>query len=543
MKAMKRKFAISTVGLFLPALSFAAQTFTLDLSSRAYFDEAGSNGLWDSYHQKIGAAVAPNADSSKRIDFGDGSDGVFLDGPAQTGITVSGSAITIDTNQKSSFRFTTFTLSAGTALNVTGSEPLVIRVLGPVTIAGQIRADGATGSTNTGTGPTRGGAGVAGGGDGGQGGGYDPLQAGTAGSPSTSSVAGGGIGTNATSTSDDCGGGGGCNGIGPDAGNDATPGMKGFIAFNNAGGCVVGQTRSAIGSAFETAFTAGAGGGGGGAYRDPITPAFRYAGGGGGAGGGAIRFVALGAISISGGGTLSAQGGSGGATVVGDGADCGGGGGGGSGGSIWLQSLESISGGGTVNISGGIGGSTALCSSGYDGGNGSRGIYRSDSPSGSQSIASITPAGSTQALSILSPAGETYTVLSKPISFAAGYFAFDTPTESYGCGSDGNVSVSYEGSYDGVQFSGAVPGSRIQELNEYSYLRFRVSISTSGSSPPCLTGLAIPYRLRELENLTLSGGLACGSTQGPGTKSDIFFLGILFLISWSAKRFSGPKRA
>ena len=64
-----------------------------------------------------------NADANRRLEFGDGRDGAFVNGPTKTGITVAGATITIDTSVKSIFQFTSFTLSAGFTLNASGTEP------------------------------------------------------------------------------------------------------------------------------------------------------------------------------------------------------------------------------------------------------------------------------------------------------------------------------------------------------------------------------------------------------------------------------------
>jgi hypothetical protein len=259
-------------------------------------------------------------------------------------------------------------------------------------------------------------------------------------------------------------------------------------------------------------------------------------GGGGGGGGGALRFASLGAIVI--GGSVSAKGGNGGANDAdnGIGGDTGGGGGGGSGGALWFQTLKTLSGAGSAVVSGGTGGSSVVSAASYKGGDGSRGIFRADTASGANTLATVTPAGSADSPQTVGVAnGQSYTVVSKPINFSTGYYSFAAPTESTGCGANGTLTVTYEGSNDGVNFTSGVAGVNISLLNSYLYIRFRAVITTTGANPPCLTGVTFNYLPRDLSEMVLRGSFFfCGSVSGPGNPSAFYefamLMGALSLI-------------
>lgn len=479
--------------------SASSHSFVADFSTLSQWDtSAGDTGLWNTVDQRIQAAVSANG---IEIGFGNGSDGAFSDGPAQTGITVSGSIVSINTDTKASFNFSSFNLSHGKTLVATGSHPLILLVLGSATVAGTVDLSGgssASGTNNSAGGPAPGGTGVASGGTGGAAGfGVNPGDThSTAGKPTAGSIAlGGALGANTFASGSDAGGGGGCNGVhgaAPDAaGNDAQGAPGGGVA----GACAT--TRASIAAAFESAFIGGAGGGGGGGF---TAGGSNVSGAGGGAGGGALHLVALGAISFGitpHTGQVLANGSSGGSNNVDNGSDCGGSGGGGSGGSIWLQTKSTIADAsnlGTLNVSGGSGGVTdATCTPTGDGGNGSLGIVRLDSTS-----AQVT--GSTVLLTH-SPAirsGQSYVVTSKAIDTGITSPSFSTPMETHdttssGCGTSGTLSVVYEGSANGTTFGTGVPAAQISILNGNRYVRFQVTITTTGSTPPCLDALSFAY--------------------------------------------------
>src|SRR5206468_573646 len=96
--------ALPALGVLASASVARGDTFALDLSKPGtYFDHAHSTGAWDAANGRIEAAFALGGTAGKEIDFGDGSDGVFSDGPAQTGITVGGSTITFNTDVKDTY--------------------------------------------------------------------------------------------------------------------------------------------------------------------------------------------------------------------------------------------------------------------------------------------------------------------------------------------------------------------------------------------------------------------------------------------------------
>ncbi len=506
------------------------------MTSSSLIDSANSTGSWDIISGKIQAPVAPGGTSSKIINFGGGTDGTFSDGPTQTGISVSGSTVTFLTDTKNDFHFSSFNLSSGITLRVSGSQPLIVRVLGTTTVAGTINLNGSAGTDNNlGINPPTGGTSSSGGGSGGNGAASTGTAA-TTGNASTPS-GGGGIGANNSLVGGlDQGGGGGCLGNSGVAAEDSQSGQN---AGANAGSCAT--ARSTAATNFETTFTGGGGGGGGGAY----TGAGPIAGGAGGGGGGAIRILSQGTVTVS--GSILAQGGGGGVNNAINGAHCGGGGGGGSGGSVWIQSASAVAGAGSINVTQGAGGAmTGACAGAYDGGHGSNGIIRVDRSAGS---VTYTPAASAQSnvTSIPFPTGGTpYVVLSKAIDFSNGFYDFldatETVDQSVLCGNQGTVVVKYEGSFNGTTYSSPVLKANLSQLNGYPYLRIRTEISTTGATPPCLTGLSLQYQPSDLSNLNLKGGMFfCGSISTSGSSplnilGDLIFIALAFVASSFLKK-------
>jgi hypothetical protein len=311
-------------------------------------------------------------EEGRSIEFGSGADGEFADGPTQTGITVVGAAIAVNTDVKSVYEFSSFTLSGGFTMTVSGSLPLFIRVTGASTIAGIILIDGGTGGAATIAAPTAtGGAAGAGGARGGIGGERFPDTPPTAGSPSVSG-SGGGIQANEAGITGQNAGGGGCHGTG--GAHPATAGTGSGAGGLGGAAASCALSPAAIADRFESDFTSitpGGAGGGGGSTR--ANAANNMNGAGGGGGGGAIRLASRGALAVT--GAIRARGGAGGAgdVVV---TDYGASGGGGAGGSIWIQSASTVSGAGILDVSGGVGGQDTGPAS--FGGNGSRGVIRVD---------------------------------------------------------------------------------------------------------------------------------------------------------------------
>ncbi len=529
-----RKLISISLLFILPIAEAYAESLSVDLGNISYFDKSLSTGFWNAVDRRVQAPVARGGAPANIVDFGDGSDGAFSNGPTQTGITVSGTSISINTSVKSTFQFSTFNLSAGYTITVTGNSPLTIRVSGTAAIAGTIRANGnpgtgnnglpgsqGDGTTNTnGLGAIAGGAGVSGGGNGGNGasstGAPAPVAGATAGI--AASTRGGTAGANSSGgTNTPTPGTGGCVGTGGDAGNNASP------------ACGATNNRATVAGLFESSFVGGAGGAGGGAG-DDLGAILRVSGGGGGGGGGAVHFISASSIALT--GTLESKGGEGGnyhwETAV---PVCGSGGGGGSGGEIWIQTLHTITGSTTIDVSRGAGGisSGASCAAAFDGGVGSRGVFRYDAdsvPIGGFPNALLPAAATADNFQITPVSSGTYDIVSKPISFGFGYWILDSvtttsDTSSSGCGTNGTLSLLFEGSNDGVNFSAGVAPASFSQLANYLYIRFKATISVTSSGSPCMTGLSINYSQKSISDLNLKGGLFCGSiNSSPNKKSE-----------------------
>jgi hypothetical protein len=324
-----------------------------------------------------------NGDGGRRLEFGDGRDGPFADGPAQSGISVVGATITFDTTVKSVYQFSSFTLSAGHTLVAQGARPLVIRVAGAATFAGTVHLDGTTGCASTAGAPGAAGIAGAGGGDGGLGGKEPagPIDGANA-NPRTGSSIGGGGGPNDAAVSGQREGGGGCIG----------PGATGGSLYP-ASAAVCPYPFDEVADRFEASFYfpatgAKAGGGGGGGGGTLLNGANASNGAGGGGAGGALVVTAQGDLSLT--GSLTAVGGAGGAGLFGT-TDFGASGGGGSGGALWFQTPGRLSGAGTIDVSPGVGGQDPFVAS--IGGTGSRGVVRMDAGTTAFS-GTITPGGS-----------------------------------------------------------------------------------------------------------------------------------------------------
>ncbi|MCD6067856.1 MAG: hypothetical protein K0S33_2682 [Bacteroidetes bacterium] len=251
---------------------------------------------------------------------GTGTDGAYL---ASANTTLVGGT----------YNFTSFTIDPGVVVTVTGTQPLVVRCTGAVTINGALSANGGNGAngvtySNGGTG----GIGVSGGGDGG--GGTFASSAGPL--PGVDGNGPGGVLTAGGAWS----GGGGAG--------YATPGT----ASGNGSGGFAGPS---YGDSNISGLEAGSGGGGGSGGYD-------CGAGGGGAGGGIIVIHAGVSITISATGLISVNGGNGGS----DGTGSCGGGGGGSGGALWISS-PSVTHNGSLQALGGIGGTSNVPNTPYYG--------------------------------------------------------------------------------------------------------------------------------------------------------------------------------
>jgi hypothetical protein len=307
------------------------------------------------------ASAAFGAAQTSCFDFGDGSNGAYS---ATTNTTIAGGT----------YNFTTFNIDPGVTVVVTGTQPLIIRCTGAVTINGTLTARGGNGGNGVtfstfGTG----GVGVAGGGNGGNG-----VYLGSA-APGVAGSGPGGVGT----------GGGGWSG-GGGAGYSAVGASSG----NSAGG----YGGPMYGNADISGFESGSGGGGGSGGNS-------CGSGGGGAGGGLIFINSAVSITIGAGGVINVNGGNGGSD---GGGNCGGGGGG-SGGSIIMQS-PSMTHNGSLQASGGAGGASTIPGSPYYGvgGAGAAGRIRLDYNGSLNGSGTITPAvGAHYSVSVLTTMATT----------------------------------------------------------------------------------------------------------------------------------------
>src|SRR5690606_23312284 len=123
--------------LALPGMAWS-QTLSWDFHSLDDWNATESTGIWNPVEGQIQAPLATNGSASQIVSFGDGSDGHFENGPSQIGISANGAQIVFDTDLKSVYQFQSFTLSPGHLIEVIGSNPLQIKVLGDVKIDGDM---------------------------------------------------------------------------------------------------------------------------------------------------------------------------------------------------------------------------------------------------------------------------------------------------------------------------------------------------------------------------------------------------------------------
>ncbi|MCB0392362.1 MAG: hypothetical protein KDD58_13800 [Bdellovibrionales bacterium] len=302
---------------------------------------------------------------SKNIDPGDGRHGVFdistYANFSENG-DVSSNVIRINTDQYPILYFKSFDLQATWRIRPTGTQPLVIKVLGDMQIDGEIDCSGEDGEgiSATLTDLPLGGTGVCGGGKGGNGG--NLVTPPTNGDPGGVDLIGGGAGPSIDLLKGQGGGGGGAYTDNlftevqdPTDGDDSAAGVGGLKGIQVAD------------NAFR--IVGGGSGGGGGSTFSNATLGEDSVGAGGGAGGGIINIVVLGDVNISATGKVLANGGAGGGD---NGTLRAGGGGGGGGGSISIFTPKNITVDGVVEAKAGAGGLTNAANGG-DGGGGSSG--------------------------------------------------------------------------------------------------------------------------------------------------------------------------
>jgi hypothetical protein len=311
---------------------------------------------------------------STDIDVGDGHDGAFvLNRYSQFSENgdVSGNTIRINTDDWPELNFTEFTLDSTWTIEPVGGGPLIIRVLGDVTIHGTINCAGNDGGDDSAdpTSVISGGAGRCGGGDGG-----DSVVAGNSPGIANKGAAGGtfvtgGDGGAAADGSGGYGGGGGGSyvktyaGIGDDP--DPTNGRSGLAAFTGGNFGTIHRDDEFA----DDLNGAGSGGGGGSGFDGTATEDSSGASGGGG--GGTIRIYSAGNITVSATGYINANGGSGGNVM--NNLRKGGAGGGGGGGSILLFAAGTMTNNNVISAQAGSAGITIAAGSGSHGGDGAWG--------------------------------------------------------------------------------------------------------------------------------------------------------------------------
>jgi len=449
-------------GLFASKLAFAWSVSTtssgdtlvenfLDISQ---WDAANSTGLWNIVDQAAEAGRVTGAVASQTISFGDGSAGVLN----------SSTGYTFNTNSyPNGFNFISVNITGGT-IQVTGSNPLIIRSLSTVNIVPSLSARGGDGGSGTANGSTTGPSGGA----------------------AVASLCAGGSGGSATGASGQNGGADSTyNGT---VDSTATPGT-GSSGGSTGGNGVGGFDGPGATNLWETSpnFQCGAGGGGGGGH---VNGANHATGGAGGAGGGTIRISAVGSITYT---QIDASGGNGGLGAN-DGV-CSGGGGGGNGGAIWLQSLQTVS-GSTPTVNAGNNETNCVSGSGN-----LPGATRTDT---------ATSSGAGNFATGLAAPNQSYNVQTKAYDLGTQNAGFSTQPTIGSVLNGGSIVVTYQGSSDGVNYSQST--SDITKLNNTNirYIKIGMTISTgsTAAATPMITSISIPFS--EL-NIRLAGG--CGSMQ------------------------------
>ncbi len=259
------------------------------------------------------------------------------------------------------YNYTTFNISSGATVNVTGTTALIIKATGAVTIAGTLNLNGGNGYTGNYAGGGNGGSGGYAGGSGGNTGCGDVCH-------STSGYSGGGPG-----------GGGGGYADGSNDGGSGGGGGGGYGGYGGGGGITdpaPGGGPGAGGGTYTT-ITGGSGGGGSASFY-----------GGGGGGGGYLKISS--AESIINSGTINANGGNGGDSA----------GGAGSGGRISLAA-PSITNNGAINAKGGSAGA-------YGGSGGGGRVFLNDSDATIAGTGSVSRIAGTAGYGIGGDNSETY---------------------------------------------------------------------------------------------------------------------------------------
>lgn len=527
MKVKAKSFLILLISFWAFHQAEAAQ-LSENFDSRTNF--VSSTGIWNHALGKITPTIilrdwnAGSGNQTETIDFGNGSDGEFKSTTwSQFGTVDTGTKrIYLPTNK--TYQFTHFTVDATWTVLGTGDQPLVIKVLGNMRIAGNLSCTGGNGSSSTGVGVAAvagsGGSGRCGGYNGGDGAarytaGVNTASAGLA--PAGGFITGGNPGSTNAATIGAGGGGGGAWSDINQPGDVATGG---------------GTPGAAPTSNNDTAWVhpEGSAGGGGGSGSNSGT---NEAGGGGGAGGGVMKIHVAGDLTIPVGGVIEAKGGNGGSSP-----STGGEGGGGGGGSIqvWVAgtlSLEDAFNVEQITATAGLGGQS---SGGGNGGSGYAGrIWISAMNFPALSGATYAPVMRINNEGVVEyQTGVDQETVTGPIDTRSTLAQFSaaniSPTVA-------GVTVLAAGSRDAFanDDSGWVSLSNISQLNNKRFLKFKININNGNATTPStvdsLTVDYVPGTQKEFEMQSSGCGLVGGSGNLPPPWYLIFILLVPLILS------------
>jgi len=511
------KLLICAVHAFLLTGNVMAAQLYEGFSSRSKLDSG--TAIWNQHLGKVHPSLRvmnykAGFVTPVDLDVGDGSDGAFTrDRYAEfsQGGNITNNIIRLDTAAHSSLQVTSFELEVGWKIVPVGTNPLIIRSLGDVTIAGEIHCQGQDGLPATVGGPGSGGAGRCGGQAGGDGGAIG--QSGQHGTDASGAVTGGRAGNFTGGAGVGGGGGGGWNPSGgvADNGENAT-----------AGGGFAGSSSS------DPEFTVIAGGAGGGGGSG--TPAKN--GGGGGGGGGVVIIHAVGSVTLESTGFILANGGNGG-----DADESPGGGGGGgsvqvfSGGTIYLHNQD-IS--GTSQALPGFGGLTTGPGQIAMGAMGR---------SWFTSIARVTTG-----VSSFQPSAEAPIINGNHVQYST--VAQDVTSLAYDLSStfrslqsldispqSPDFLLEFSGSNDNFNLDDTGWTTTLSTIQQKRFIKFRVTITTppgSATSPTLVDTISIGADIGEANEFdfrTAGCGRVSSSTTPPWGVSALFATVLIFLLA------------
>ena len=502
----KRGLILFLTGLLWSGLAQAQVSKQVVESFNTITNLSSSTAVWNTVRGEIHPPIfVDNYDAGLgatdlAVDVGDGQHGSYTSVSDYRRFgSVSGNTIYLDTNTYTELQFTDVTILTGYTLTATTSNPIVMKVLGSVTIDGDIDCSGS------------GAIGLCGGGNGGA--------TATNGSSGGAFVTGGAAGPVATVNSGQGGGGGGAYikpfGIVP----DKVDGTAGSALAPGTGGAV--GTRYRDDAFVDDIDGAGSGGGGGSSYATDGS-----VGASGGAGGGVIRIYAVGDITVN--GNITADGADGGDVSGGLLAGAGGGGGGGS---IMLISAGDIQNNGTITALAGSGGSGGGGST--DGGNGYFGRTWLVEKDGFAAGNVEDPDTQLNAPGdVVFETGTSYTTISKVIDLGNSdptVTALPITTSNLG-GATLTYEVAFGTSPTDPNLSVYAPVAGYIGAKNGRYASFRIQLdNTSLTTPAVVTDLSFSYDGNKVNEFEFAG--TCGSVGGgSGSSGAPPWTGFLFLL-------------